>query len=286
MTNIASLALPRWREWPDSYFWLKRGLYVGIVPAILTLLAAIFRWRKAKLWLLLFVLAFLFAIGPVPQFLGYRPGIVLPWTLPIAPILRNMYRMMILFSLGLAMLAAYGWTVLADFFRAAPGKKTAAAFIVGALVFLDYTAGPFPVSSAAVSPFYTAYLDNAPDDAVLAILPTGRQPDKRYMYYQIYHERPTVNGVISRSDPAAFAFIYNNPLLRAGVINKNTPITPIPAGSELDAALQELTAVNVQYLILDKQLLEENGLDIEQWRSALPLTPVYEDELVLVYAIP
>ncbi|NKQ34722.1 MAG: hypothetical protein HF973_03805 [Chloroflexi bacterium] len=286
VTNIASLALPRWREWPDSYFWLKRGLYIGFVPAILALLAAIFRWRKARLWLLLFVLAFLFAIGPVPQFLGYRPDIVFPWTLPIAPILRNMYRMMILFSLGLAMLVAYGWTVLADFFRSAPGKKMAAAFIVGTLIFLDYTAGPFPTSPATVSLFYTTYLHNIPDDAVLAILPTGRQPDKRYMYYQIYHEQPTINGVISRSDPAAFAFIYNNPLLRAGVINKDTPITPIPADSELDAALQELTAVNVKYLILDKQLMTKNGMGIEQWRNVLPLTPIFEDDLLLVYATP
>jgi len=168
-----------------------------------------------------------------------------------------MYRMMILFSLGLAMLTAYGWTVLADFFRRAPGKKTAAAFIVGMLIFLDYTADPFPTSPAAVSPFYTTFLSYSPDDTVLAILPADRQPDKRYMYYQIYHERPTVNGVISRSDPTAFAFIYNNPLLRAGVINKDTPITPLPTGSELDAALQELTAVNVKYLVLDKQLMEK-----------------------------
>ncbi len=282
VTDIVSPFIPHW------YFWLIRGVYIGVVSAFLLLLAFGHQRREARLWFWVLILSFLLAIGPVPKIFNTELGIILPWSLPFAPILRNMYRMMILFSMGLSLLVAYGWLALADQLHTTRTKTAVAAFLIGLFIFIDYTAAPFPTTPATVSAFYTDYLDAIPDDVVLASLPTGRQEDKRYMFYQTYHNHPMVNGVISRADDTIFDFIYNNALLRAGAINPQLEPSPIPTGALLDEALQELADTNVGYLILDKTLMagEEVSTDIEEWRNTLPLSSVYEDDLVLVYEIP
>jgi hypothetical protein len=83
------------------------------------------------------------------------------------------------------------------------------------------------------------------------------------------------NGHISRSQPETFAFIYNNPLLRAGVADQ--PATPIP--TDVRPHLQQLAETNIAYIVIEKRLLDE-----EPWRAAFPFPPFYEDDLVLVYA--
>ena len=81
-------------------------------------------------------------------------------------------------------------------------------------------------------------------------------------------------GVISRASEATFAFIYNNPLLRAGAVD--LPPEPIP--EDVRPHLQALAENNIAYLILDKTMM-----DVEPWRAAFPFPPVYEDDLLLVY---
>ena len=282
VTDIASPFIPHW------YFWLVRGVYIGIASAFLLLLAFGHKRREARLWFWVFALSFLLAVGPVPKLLNTDLGIILPWSLPVASVLRNMYRMMILFSMGLSLLVAYGWLALKSQLHTTRAKTAVAAFLIGLFIFVDYTAAPFPTTPATISAFYTDYLNAVPDDVVLVTLPTGRQEDKRYMFYQTYHNHPMVNGVISRADDTIFDFIFKNALLRAGAVNLQLEEpSPIPTGALLDEALQELADTNVGYLILDKNLMagEEVSTDIEEWRNALPMSPIYEDSLVLVYAI-
>lgn len=251
-------------------------MYVGIMPFFLAMLAVGRKRNQAKLWLLLAIVAYLFAIGPEPKFAQFSLDIVLPWTLPIAPILRHMYRMMILMSFGLAMLAAYGWLGL----RQSLQYKTVTwqaliACLAGLAIYGEYTAVPFPSTFAPVSPFYTSYLDDVPQDVALATVPTGRRPGRRYLYYQTYHNRPITGGVVSRAGDDVYAFIRRNPLLRFGAED----LEPIPFPNAPAAALQELADANVGFLVIDKKLID----DVTVWRNSLPTTPVFEDELVLVY---
>jgi hypothetical protein len=44
-----------------------------------------------------------------------------------------------------------------------------------------------------------------------------------------------------------------------------------------------LAAVNVGFLVLDKERLAEVGEDIGRWRELIGREPAYEDELVVVY---
>lgn len=278
-TDMGSFMVPHW------YFWLVRGLYLGIMPFFLMMLAFGRQRQQANLWFLLVIIAYLFAIGPEPTLFNTPLSVVLPWTLPIAPILRNMYRMMILMALGLAMVTAYGWLGLLESIGDSRKKIAVSAILVGALIFFEYTAIPFPATPAVSSNFYTEFLTEVPQDIVIATLPTGRQQDKRYMYYQTLHEHPMTGGVISRAGEDVYQFIYGNPLLRAGAAD--LPSQPFPSNAE--QALEQLAEANVGFLILDKILLAEaveKGellFDLEYWRSAMPVEPIYEDELVLVF---
>ena len=270
---------------PNWFAWQKRGLYVGIVNIFLLFLAIRHKRKQARLWLLLLIVSFLLAIGPIPTIFYYDLGIILPWSLPFAPVLRNMYRMMILFSMGLAMLVAYGWLALQSELHTTRTKTAVAAFLVGLFIFVDYTAAPFPTTPIIVSPFYTDFLDTIPDNVVLAILPTGRQEDKLYTFDQTFHNHPMVNGFIARADDADLDFTYNNSLLRAGLVDPDLNPAPIPQGAYLDKALQELADNQVGFLILDKALMEQSDMDIELWKTTLPMDPVYEDEHLIAYPV-
>lgn len=94
------------------------------------------------------------------------------------------------------------------------------------------------------------------------------------MLYQTLHGHPMTGGVISRPTPETFAFIEGNALLQAGRRPDpgRFPADPLPA-------LEQLAAAGVGYLVLDK-----SQMDVAFWHQALPLAPVYEDDLVLVYA--
>jgi hypothetical protein len=270
-TDMISPIVPHW------YKWLERGMYLGIMPLFLVMLAAGRRRKQAVLWFLLACVAYLFAIGPEPHFANFRLGVVLPWTLPIAPVLRNMYRMMILMSLGVAMITAYGWLGLRQSLLSLTNRRQGAiACMVGLAIFVDYTVGPFPSTPATVSTFYTDYLDHVPRDVALAIVPTGRQADKRYLYYQTLHEHPMTGGHISRAGEDVYAFINSNPLLRFGAVD----MEPVPVPGDPVAALQQLAEANVGYFIIDKTLTE----DLDVWRVNLPLAPVFEDDFLLVYS--
>ena len=271
-TDMISPVVPHW------YAWLKRGLYIGFMPFFLTMLA-VGREKKQMLpWLILTVVAYLFAIGPEPEIANVKLGFVLPWTLPIAPVLRNMYRMMILMSLGLAMLTAYGWLG----FRQSLNNRTIMqqaiiACLVGTVIFVDYTAVPFPFTPATVSTFYTDYLDDVPQDIAIAIVPTGRQKDKRYMFYQTVHQHPMTGGVISRAGEDVFSFINQNALLRFGAADLET----VPFPNDPTGALDQLAEENIGFFIIDKSLID----DVEVWREGLlPRAPIFEDNLLLVYS--
>ena len=264
---------------------LGRSLHFG-VGGLLLLGAALLHLRRSWPWFLLLVLTYLFAIGPQPMVGGETVDVTLPWSYAVRPLLRHTYRLNVILSGALAVLAAYGWVALAA--RASrvprPGSRRylqgALALLLGALIFAEYTHPPFPRRAPQVSAFYTEFLDDVPDDVALAILPTGRQEDKAYMYYQTLHGHPMTGGVISRPTEDVFNLIRSNPLLRAGAVNWS----PVPLPPDAAPALRELANAGVGYVVLDKPNFAQSALDLAQWRETMSGAPVYEDELVVVFS--
>lgn len=268
-TEIVSILIP---DWAREFI---RSMYLGIVPFYLFLVATRVLKRDGKLWVLLVTISYLTAIGPIPEFLGKELDVILPWSLIVTPLLRNTYRMMILFAFGWAMIIAIGWLAFRDLLNMSGKNIQIAALVVGLLIYGEYTIRPFPSTPAIVSDFYNDYLDDVPDDVALAILPIGRQDDKRYLFYQTIHQHPITGGVISRAEADTFDFMVNNPVLRAGMVD----LDPVPIPDNFEESFQQLAEINVGYLIIDKTLIR----NLRSWQQAIPFDPIYEDDLLLVY---
>lgn len=273
LTDMGSIFVPHWLEW-----W-ERGLWLGIIPTVLALvlLVRLGRHREGIVWLVLTVVAYLFAIAPYPTWLGTPLDITLPWSIPVARLLRNMYRMMILFGFGWSMLAAYGWVALSRRLPLAAGRLPWVAVLLSAGVFIDFTAPVFPHRPAAVPDFYRTVLPELTQDGGVAILPTGRQSDKFYMYYQTIHEQPMTGGVISRATDTRRA-LAEIPLLAYAVENDSRVDFSRP---DVTHQLGQLAALGVELLIIDKGQAND-GL-VAQWRDWLSFRPLYEDDAVVVY---
>jgi hypothetical protein len=167
--------------------------------------------------------------------------------------------MLLLFSFGWAMIGAYGWLAVEKALNLPPRILLLLGLLVGFFIYYDYTIPPMLSRPATVSAFYTDFLDDVPDDVVLAIIPFGRQEDKRYLYYQTLHEHPMTGGIVSRSEADIFNFINSNSLLRAGSVD----IAPEPIPEDIGAGFRHLAAANVGYFIIDKQLMASAGRDFE-----------------------
>jgi hypothetical protein len=269
VTDLASPFTPHWVH------WYIRGIYFGLLPTALLLAAT--RHREARLWFLLMGVAFLFAIGPRPTFAGKEVGVVLPWSLWLAPLLRNMYRLNILLSLGLAMAVAYGWLMVAEHVPEDHGWRVVAVALCAGVIFADFVRPSFPHTEFSVPRFYRQVLAEMPDDVAVAIVPLGRQVDKPHLFYQTIHGHRMVNGVVSRANGETLDFIQNNAILRAGFYD--LPSASLPADPA--PALAELARAGVDYLIIEKGW---EFVDAAAWQAALPGPPVYEDGSVLVFA--
>lgn len=267
---VADMLAPLTPQW---VFRFTQDIYLGAAAIYLLVRAVSSKRQEVWLWLILAVGAYLFSIGPRPRLLNNDLNVTLPWAVPITAILREPHRWNILLGMGVAMLGAYGWLAVRARMQGEKRQRFAAACLILA-IFGEYTVGPFPLTRPQVSPFYTEVLAQEPPEVAVAILPTGRQQDKKYMYYQTLHGHKMVGGVISRASEATFAFIYNNPLLRAGAVD----LLPAPIPEDVRPHLQALADYNIAYLILDKTMM-----DVEPWRAAFPFPPVYEDDLLLVY---
>jgi hypothetical protein len=106
------------------------------------------------------------------------------------------------------------------------------------------------------------------------------------MYYQSFHGHPMSGGMIARGDRNVFRFIEENSLLRAGAVD----MPPLPFPNNANQALAELAEANIGFLIIDKALLNaafsqgRSLLDVADWREAMSIEPIFEDEMLLVFA--
>lgn len=260
---------------PHWLLWFSRGIYFGFVGIYIMLFARQSE-GKIRLWVILMVFAYLVSIGPRPELLGRELDIVLPWSYLFVPILRNMYRFNILISMGVSVLIAFGWIGMQTQIKTDQGRQIGFVILL-VLLFADYAWPQIPIAPAEVSTFYTEYLEDVDDNVVLTKLPSNRQFDKLYMYFQTYHGHPMTNGVISRAETDTFAFIESNSILAARQTPEETPLPP----DNIDEALGHLSETGVGLLVFNKEFMDQNL--INAWKIAIPLTPIYEDGWVFVY---
>ena len=253
-------------------------VYLGLVPLVLALYAAVSRPREALPWLLTGFVFFILALGPYLRFNGeVYPAIRLPYSLAPGLFSAAGFNTPNRFNMG--MMAAVSVLVgLACAHLYARFEKSWLLGIAALLILGEYLVVPLPT---VLPPPYSAFYEQmAADEEDYAIvdLPLTRPAGEVHRYYQTIHQKPIVGGWVKRVQASAFDFIISNPLLAPWKTNDKSATL-----GSLDGALAQLSEANVRYVVIHKNRLTDVP---ESMRVLLgTLRPVYSDSNILVLPV-
>lgn len=273
--------------WGESLFdtaWQLEGnvLYVpflGFTTLILAIIGAIGNFKNARFWLFIAFFYALFSLGSRLHING-TPTLPLPYALVedffLVQTIRFPERLNVMLSIPMAILAGFGVLVLLR----RPTLAARQTLLIGglSLLILAEYAVIFPTLPIATPAWYKTLTEESGDFAILDIPMNMRKIyDKQYMIYQLEHQRPLIEGHISRPPEEAFAFINSIPLL---ALSRDEKVPPVEVANR-SAQLQQLNEAGIRYLVLHKQFLKEE--EEAAWRDWLVIEPIHEDADVVVY---
>lgn len=250
--------------------------FVGYTTLGLLLYGLRQHWHKARLWLIIGLVYLLLALGPELLVNG-RSLLPLPYALLkntlIDVIVRRPARFNLFLALPVALLAGQGIERIWQ-----QQRQSARLLTLGciALILLEYQVH-YPTLPLTTPAWYSQLAQEPGSFGILELPMHNRVYDEDYLFYQFTHGKPLVGGHVSRPPTAVFTFIHSLPLLQ------NTPDSQEPPTSVADVGnqLRQLAEANVRYLILHKQQLGVENL--QKWQTWLALTPVHEDDELVVY---
>ncbi len=239
------------------------------------------RQRKtAWLWGSIGVLYFLLSLGSVLRVNGQLyPQIPLPYRLIedniFIELVRRPGRYNILLGLPMALLLAHG---MAWLLPALSSTKQRSLWAFAAILLLfEMLSTPFPLVDTRIVPPGYAALPPAETPYAIVTVPLTRIPTKLAMFYQLSHDFPLVGGQIARRTADTYSFIDGIPFLASLRQDGTIPDTAVAVSQQL----ARLTAVNVQYLVAQKQGLDHHHTtNLRNW---LPYAPFYEDDELVIY---
>jgi hypothetical protein len=235
----------------------ERTVFAGYGALALAVLALAARWRVARFWGLSALVFGLLALGPVlhiggsTQFGGVGP-IPLPYALlhqaiPLLKISRSVSRFDVVVMLSLGVLAAIGlyWLLchiqIAGYNRYVRWLAAAGALIV---VGLEFWVAPYPMSPPETQPFHNQLAQETGSFAVMDVPLDWDRPAN--LLYQAVHEKPTISGYTSRTNPLS-------PAWRTPLLQTFRYLGPdINVGDPRALAPTVLTDLNVRYVIVHK----------------------------------
>jgi hypothetical protein len=249
--------------------------FVGFVPILLFLYAAVSRPKEALPWALTGLSTFVLALGPELRFNGrIYQEIKLPYyavrDLLSVIGLENPFRFNLAVMPALATLVGLACAGISTQF----GRHWPLS-ILAALILFEYLVVPMELMTPPPhSPFYDRMAADGQDYAIVD-LPLSRIAGEIHRYYQTIHHKPIVGGWDRRVPTSAFAFIERNPLLRAWKDDQ-------PLDGELGTSLAGLSQADVRYIVLHKDQLRGGVPGLPNLLFAL--TPSYEDPDICVFA--
>jgi hypothetical protein len=265
---IPSQLHPLWGTWAEQAQSYKASTHIQTktaYPGVIALALAALGLRAGRergFWAASVGVFILLAMGPELQIAGWRPGVPLPaallFELPFINIFRYPMRFIVVATIALAVLAAYGMQALLAAGRAAPdaaqpsrsgttaGLRTRLV-VAGsiALLTLDNLALPFPLVGVHL-PVYYREIAREPGAFAVMEAPFYSATSPFYMLYQTVHQKPLVGGHTARRLP--YAILNELPVLRILAYAKPAP----------DIIQQDVTAIapsvfdyfNIRYLML------------------------------------
>ena len=269
------------RYYPDRGSRSGFSPYLGVIALGLALIGIFKSPRRQMLpWLVMAIVLLLLALGPTLRVMGVQVTAVpmlysLAGEFFIVRLLREPDRFNMFLALPMALLAAYGLLALRQFAWWQRCRKPLAAGLA-VLVVLDYLVIPFPLQAAAVSSIFNDLAQES-DQLALLNIPVDPYKSKPYMFAQVTHQHPILQGHSSRYPQGAFAYLESQPWLFAMLQFDQIP----PKFPDVSRQLADLAAEDIGYLVVNKMLIEPDYW--ADWRDYLIINPLYADETVDVY---
>jgi hypothetical protein len=272
----------------DRYYADRSGgrrfpAYVGVMALVLALLGARRARRAALPWAIVALVLIALALGPILRVGGrLYPAVPMPYRWLARSFVVRLLRFPDRFNLFLALpavvLAAYGIAgALAGVHRRGRWAAVAVSAILGGAILFEYLAVPIPFQHSQPSPYYDELAAEPGEFAVLN-LPIDPQQSKLYMFAQVAHHRPILQGKTARLSEEAYAYLDGHPWLRGLRQSGEMP----PALTDVSRQLTSLAEDDVRYLVLHKALAGPDRL--ARWQRYLLIAPRFEDGQIAVYA--
>ena len=273
--------------------------YLGIVPVALAAVGVWRQGRRAAPWAAVFFAGVVLALGAHLLWNGTRyesvplPFAVLQW-FPFLENLRVANRFLILASVGLAVLAGYGWHSLGR-------KPTWALPLVAVLLLAEYSWLPFPARPVNHSPLLVQIADRP--GAVLDIPFHQRNRTVHNMVAQTVHGMPISGGYLSSYPPQIETAIQSEPALKqlSGIPD---PTVVVDVGRLRDLGFrtvvlhkqrrqsvraQKLASIGQEALLDRKRFSRLGGIPdatMDAIRNQLDMTvgpAAFEDDILAIY---
>jgi len=186
--------------------------YLGFTPVALATLALGRRRRGSGFWVGLFLVTLILSLGTKPLWNGRLiEGVTLPFVVfshvPVLTLIRTAHRFLILTSLALGVLAAFGWVAL----QRRSGLRLA---VFASLILLEYLPGRYPMQENRLPPVYKRLAKSARPGAVLDIPFTADARSLPNMRAQTIHGLKIAGGRLSTfPHPRPLEFIEADPAL-------------------------------------------------------------------------
>lgn len=236
----------RWQSYKPNMTIQNKTAYLGFIAVGLAVIGV--RRKEGHFWLISALVFAVLALGPHLQVGGVGTGIPLPaallYNLPLINVSRVPLRFVVLALLALAMLAALGTRQILARFPQPARRNALLAGLVG-LIALENLTMPYPLSPIYIAPIYAEMGGDGEQYAILDA-PFYRRTSFIHMFYQAVHEKPLVEGHLSRKQ--ANQLETQLPLIRAFAHARPAP--DIIGQDYLDIASSVFSYFNIRYILL------------------------------------
>jgi len=284
-TVLGSLTQPVYdRYYANRHADRRFPAYIGVtVLALVVMGISREQNRYASFpWVVMALVLLSLALGPTLLVNGkYYPAVPMPYRLAarllVVRLMRVPDRFNMFLALPTAILAAYGVTsVLPLLQRRGHWVTRATLCLLGGAILFEYLAIPVRLQRPPASSFY-AQLSAEPGDFAVLNLPRDTQESKRYMFAQVTHQHPIMQGKTARFPKGTFDYLNSHPWLRSLRQSSNMP----PSHTDTSRQLAALAQDGIRYIILHK--IPRINVRLAHWRRYFVIPPRFKDELIVVY---
>ena len=284
---------PLWRSTAEVFYdrlgmsTIESTAWLGIAPVVFLIwrrhaLAAI---PRARVWVAVAVVFFIWACGPFLTVAGVNTGLMLPETLlhyvPVVSNARIPGRTMVMVYLAIGLLLAFA--------LASARRRPIAAPVLTALVLIDFLPAPTHLYRLDVPRIYRE-VAALPPGAVWEF-PFGIGDgfgergalDNATMYYQTTHGRPLVGGFVARMPRRLLAAHEDTPALRAVLaMSEGRALSSDERARAVVDVLSFMRTHGIRAIVLN---LATASPDLQSFADALALRVVAEGDGRRLYVL-